>query len=319
VAAVSDAAVDPILAHPGRVRDLLAFLARVESGDRDDCLVLADFLEENDDEPRAEYIRASVELEQLDAVLARAGSPAKARHLNMRNPLLYRRAALISKHSPQWTACPCLECGGRGWVYSGHNHCVTCGGTGDLFRVMSHHTGGQSGSTTYSRRIDPELDFHGRGCVPLPRAVGCRLAEVGREQQYAVYSYADTASQLAGADGYGTVTTFNPSPWARAAVAACPTLRGFRCTDRVLPYTVVNGSWWRDGGRDWAVEAGVLPAPVFEATWELHPANRHRDVAGRSLLFPTESAASDALATALHRIVAATSRAPSGPTPPAAA
>jgi uncharacterized protein (TIGR02996 family) len=282
VAAVSDAAVDPILAHPGRVRDLLAFLARVESGDRDDCLVLADFLEENDDEPRAEYIRASVELEQLDAVLARAGSPAKARHLNRRNPLLYRRAALISKHSPQWTACPCLECGGRGWVYSGHNHCVTCGGTGDLFRVMSHHTGGQSGSTTYSRRIDPELDFHGRGCVPLPRAVGCRLAEVGREQQYAVYSYADTASQLAGADGYGTVTTFNPSPWARAAVAACPTLKGFRTEKK--PAKI------RNGGYCWVLR-GPGPSALPKTVFDQCPGE-----------FPTESAASDALATCLYRL-----------------
>jgi uncharacterized protein (TIGR02996 family) len=304
------AAVDPILAHPGRVRDLLAFLGRVESGDRDDCLVLADWLDDCGDAARAEYVRVSVEAEK------------RRRHIDDYHDskeiwaLDDRRAALLAAN-PQWTSLPCPACEGHGTLMSGHTvvFCETCRRTGDLFKPPERFVWEANPESPYygdqiveggKPRIDPALDFFGRGCVvPFPRTVGCRLAEVLRNVNDVLSSTRDEDWQ--------------PTPWARAAVAACPTLRGFRCTDRVLPYTVVNGSWWRDGGRDWAVEAGVLPAPVFEATWELHPANRHRDVAGRSLLFPTESAASDALATALHRIVAATSRAPSGPTPPAAA
>lgn len=149
-------------------------------------LAYADWLGENGDPDRAEFVRVQFGLHPLNE-LAEVIHPAAL----LGSSGMQRESLLASNHRlhaahPEWSRLPCETCEGKGYVMvdtgidmpalgsrkGGRLHraerCPTCSGTGDLFRAP----GVSGASPTPPSR--PRVVTFARG---FPDAVSCTLAE----------------------------------------------------------------------------------------------------------------------------------------------
>lgn len=282
-------------------RDLVSLLSAVDASpdDTDTQLVLADWLEENGDADRSEYIRAKVKLSQPCPL-----GWSDKRHVDVYcpecDPPHSRADALLAANLPRWVpAAPCPGCHNKGRRTK--MTCRICGGSGDA--LTEPNQWGHAPAT----RIDPDLDFYGTsGGVPWVWGVGCRLGEVVRADF-------ENVRIDAHGDRVGTMTEPRVSRWAEAVLAACPTVRGFRVTDRepyhnsAGHYLWLRDSWVSQGGatRNYS-EDSTLPDAAFYAL------EGDIDIKNRSSwrTYPTAALARCALSRALYSLVA------KGGTPP---
>ncbi len=314
-------------------RDTAAFLTAIarNPADTDTQLVFADWLDEqpnqylckrdfpgvhldHDLRDRAEYIRAAVELGRTrDGADPKRGllwNPAAQRYISVKTHEMTEREKLLSRQAtlraanPRWTSLPCPVCWGTGnedaqKIPNDPLTCRTCGGSGDLFYIATPEP-------VMAPRIDPARDFYGAGNVPWVQWVGCRMEEVGWEQRVRCkkcHGEGDARYTCGGCDGSGTIATFVPSLWAAAVAAHCPSVRGFRVTDRKA-YWNGGGYCWFDASRDnpdnrIPAEAQLLSV-VFAAIegWKGDKTKGYRWKP-----FDTELAATDALAVAMMTLV----------------
>lgn len=166
-----------------------AFLTAIAADPGDDVCRLgyADWLDENDQHDRAEFIRLQISL---------VGHPAHHK-AETGCPPRRRERELLDRHRAAWSRLRCPKCGGAGGRhFAGKDGddpgfispCLTCNGTGDLL----------SGRTvTFARGF--------------PESVSCMLGEVGREE---AHQFGDTVRHV-----------WVLSEWARAVVLPVPVVR----------------------------------------------------------------------------------------------
>jgi uncharacterized protein (TIGR02996 family) len=172
------------------VTEQAAFLKAIAAEPGDDVrrLGYADWLQENGQEERAEFIRAQIRL---------ATPPWNSRDL-------IRSEQLLDRHRANWSRLPCPGC--KDWLArfgqpnSPIGNCPTCGGTGDLFRRMIP---GSDGCVSDARTVTFTRGF--------PESVSCTLGEVGRDD---LHPHIDRLR-----------TTWASSEWAKAVVRASPVVK----------------------------------------------------------------------------------------------
>jgi uncharacterized protein (TIGR02996 family) len=258
--------------------DRAGFMAKIIAEPEEDThrLAYADWLDENGEPDRAEFIRVQCEL---------AGMPTY-RHLRIEYGLadgvspecrlafaLRSREDLLLAVNHEWSRCECRGCKGTGKVYyadprvtagklwSG-DYCGVCHGTGDLLRShRRYERDTPDGTETVSETVTRTVRFR-RGFVD---EVECRLTEVCREE---------------GAEHVGTHhRVWTPTLWAKAVVACLPVTR-FRVTDATIHPSGGNDTYYVGG-------LGMFPQEFWSELEGL----------------PTRSAASDALALVVARWV----------------
>lgn len=244
-------------------RDL--YLALCASPEDDTLrLALADWLQENGDEDRAELIRMQVELAAL------GWPPLNTSRMFQLEQRMYE---LVTAH-PEWRSIPCPECESKGtepglW---GWRRCHACDDTGDL----ALRRGEDSDSPIPTRRShERRADSWVRGWwVPC-----CTLQELATEM-----------------DGKAT-----PTPWARALARSVPVASLWLVG--VLPIknsSFESGTSfdWFDGGSVSHSEGAALPKFLFR---EVATMGRSQLPTDCYTEFPDPTAALDALSAAAAR------------------
>lgn len=220
-------------------------------------------------------------------------------------------AEFCLKNHPEWRAAPCPGCGGEGDRRPTGQHCMTCGGSGDLFTEPNWSEWNRN--ERVAREPKPRPVTFRRGFVD---AVGCSFAELGGERQChdcrgrgyqrrtdipGVYNDEHTMTCPACS---GSRRRFAPSPWAAAVVRAHPVLRFVDATRVPADRAVINGGfyWFKNDlirteyGIETDVSRALIEPHLFEAM-----AGENKYVIG--LPFATPEAATDALALTAGRLV----------------
>lgn len=228
-------------------------------------LAYADWLDENGDPDRAEFVRVQYELEGMPEYRGiRVGldwsdpefSPKCKRAVG-----LSRREEKILFAGPNWADCPCDKCEGTGVIDQGC-HCPTCHGTGDLFLSRDERAPG------HVHHVPRTVTF-ARG---FPDAASCTLAE----------AFAS--------DGV-------PTPWACEVVRRTPVTR-FVLTDRKPERSAAFDGWFR-----WYTgpEQNDISNELYYELEGHHPEDRSGP--SKQPYWKTAEAAVDALALAAGRLV----------------
>lgn len=259
-------------------------------------LVYADYLQENGDDERAEFIRVQVALALLP--LCGGGDVVSAGHCSTcRNVVEMRRHAreLLGAHREKWLRVLCQKCGGSGFNseidWPASNGCMACNGTGDI--------GGLTESVhpaTFARGF---LD-----CVE-----GCRLADVfGRKmipcaecQKLSRRRGPGGATQMrcGNCDGGVRYTDHQPTAWILRVFARHPTITRVPLADKRPEQVDID----RRSGWTWFVgDASFANSPIHVTNdlWHKMP----------STWYATEAAANDTLARAVADVVRAASQQP---------
>ena len=241
-------------------------------------LVYADWLQENGDDERAEFIRVQVQLSRTEYPDLRA-----------------RESVLLGAHRERWLRVLCPACGGSGFNaeidWPASNGCMTCNGSGDI--------GGLTESvhpTTFARGF---LD-----CVE-----GCRLADVfGRKmipcaecQKLSRRRGAGGATQMrcGNCDGGVRYTDHQPTAWILRVFAHHPTITRVPLADNRPEQVDID----RRSGWTWFVgDASFAHSPIHVTNdiWHKMP----------TTWYATEAAAYEALARAVADVIRAASQQP---------
>lgn len=286
--------------------DRAAFLRTIVADPEDDTvrLAFADWLDENDDPARAEFIRVQVELARIDhdhAPLSEDGyddpDGADCAICDRLIELRPREDALLTAHRAEWLNGPaCAVCGGRGKLkqYGAFEKktdpaCVACHGAGDAGGlVRDFYYTLTAGDPTHNRRECSRVDF-ARG-FPF-RVIVPRLED------------AITWERVGNADDMSDRRDeYMPTPWL-AAVCRHHPVTEIVCLDTV-PWEYVEGGtvesyqWWDRPDSD-GDNTGNVPVPLFEIMWQEWKGSREGDSEGRWLSWKDRSDAVDALAEAI--------------------
>lgn len=251
--------------------DAAAFLAAIVADPNDDTarLVFADWLQENDDPDRAEFIRAQCRIAAINAGIQSdedCGQPGCA-ECDERRPLLARESALLSANREQWlrVECPNPQCQNGYWPHSGDpmtrpNKCHYCQGTGDV-----------GGLALVKGNGDPRHEVVFRRGFPH-EVRGCRLADVLERERVkcetcngtGVIDYRDGDGEMHCIDCRGVRTIlgdWKPTPWALRVFRAHPTIRAVPLVDKIperRPGIDLYRYWREDPSRAESSIPGVL-------------------------------------------------------------
>lgn len=267
--------------------DGTAILAAILASPEDDTarLVYADWLQEQGEHGRAEFIRVQVAAARIEA--EQGGPPfwseMRKKHASCGgcSPWcrLLQRELRLHASRPVHPRLVCPACGGQGY-HGTRRHstqCFTCNMSGDLFL---RHERNADGEFVANRLRKPVFR---RGFID---SVECHLAEVGTEE---VFDY-----QHDNGDTFQR-PSFIPSTWAITIAAEVPTLTRLVAVDRE-PYLNVASAWiWvTQPGRS-IPQSAVLPHAVYRAlTGDIDVMRR-----GFAKAYRTAGDANDALAVAL--------------------
>lgn len=281
-----------------------AALYRAILADPDDDtprLVYADWLQEEGDDDRAEFIRVQCRIADINAGIQSAedcGQPGCA-ECDERHPAA-RVLDLLASNRERWLRVECPKCGASGSrdMYDDVGdlrataRCQWCDGTGDV-GGLAPWAGPAVGTNAY-----PYLTVFRKG---FPDEVQCRIADVMVWRQDRCEDGSHYPSPRSGwrphqpcktCEGSGAVTGWKPTPWIARVFAHHP-IRRMPLVDRVPFFDAGHGYGWMRADVFPMSEHADLPAVLFDA---LTSGDFLR--VGRSRTYRTAEDAADALAVA---------------------
>lgn len=280
--------------------DRESFIAAIRANPDDDTLrlVFADWLQEQGEDDRAEFIRAQVEFDRhpLRHEVAARNYEVRARRRQEWDQAFWlheRQLFLISFH-PEWRPV-CPACSGQGWTpfpdpaggSSLRNVCSYCNGDGRLIRANGLH----------------RFDRGFLNSVPVPALATVLIHET--EDDGAVFPGSDQQIQI-------YTGRWRPTEYARNLLRDHPLLTRIKprdlvdnvFTDEGVAHDGVNNyGWWDEAGTATGNE-GNVPTIIFDAMWATAGKNSKRqDDTGRWLVWLTLKEAVDELAIAVCDVV----------------
>lgn len=258
-----------------------ALLAAIAAHPDEDTprLVYADWLQENGDDARAEFIRVQCELATSNGWRPGAMFYEEERYQVLRA----RESHLHQCNAGRWLRVPCTKCDGRGWFHADKRYtnaaktkCHPCDMTGDIGGLAPWPTRGSAEADMY-----PYLTIFRRG---FPYEVrGCRLEDVFERHH--------------------KVTPWYPTDWIIRVLRAHPTIRRVPLVDRVPVLQDTS-----DGTCCWFAEEAVRNLEGFQDYPEANvprivldamKGGGVRSECGGYITFTTNELANDALAEAV--------------------
>jgi uncharacterized protein (TIGR02996 family) len=278
-------------------------------------LVYADWLDENDEPERAEFIRVEYELVRCEwcggSGMINSQVACVCTELPHPRAELRRREKELRRLHPEWLRAECPRCKGVPHPKfhepspEGLPPCLCCGGLGDLFRKWHPSSG---------RGIhQPRTVVFRNG---FPHSVGCELREIGAEEdadcpscfgaRRVAESEGDRQVCCPTCHGHGTVRRFVPSAWAKAVAKAFPVTRFVdpSMKPEFNPAAREGASYdWLDGRRITSRSpAATLPGWLFAEVVALGTGYQNSPI-DCYVEFPTAEAAIDAAALGAGRVV----------------
>lgn len=270
------------------------------------ALEYADYLQENGDDARAEFIRVQCERETTPL---HHTHPTAVCDCERRCCVLHRRELdLLRRHKAEWRrAGPCPKCvnGYEKHPKTGEvieQWCRTCFATGDV-GGLSVKCGPCQGKGTGFSNASECIFCSGSGWrdpvrfrrglldrVEVPRLSDCFVKKIGYRHDPPVLT---------------TETIWRPTPWLRAVVTGHPTVTQVVPLDRVpYPEDRVERVFWSDESVPGDGRSG-LPSPVFRALTGFIPASEMKQSVSKVRWYPTREAAVAALGAAVVTVARA--------------